>query len=140
MASVTALDRRKLHGNGLRDITTSWGVSRSGQKIHCGFRAEINCTTNLVFPVKCFCSMGTRSILLAATLFGTLLPLGQAQDAPLPPPRFHHLHLNSPDPEAEIAFYTKNFTTTQRAMFHGQPALKAGNAGCCSIKWPRALR
>jgi catechol 2,3-dioxygenase-like lactoylglutathione lyase family enzyme/predicted enzyme related to lactoylglutathione lyase len=48
-----------------------------------------------------------------------------AQDAPLPTPGFHHLHLNSPDPEAEIAFYTKYFTTTERGMFDGKPALKA---------------
>ena len=68
--------------------------------------------------------MKRKSALLLAVLFARF---GAAQDAPLPAPGFHHLHLNSPDPEAEIAFYTKNFTTTQRAVFDGQPALKALN-------------
>src|ERR1700682_5156109 len=68
--------------------------------------------------------MKTTSVLLSATLFAALAQTGAAQ---LPAPGFHHLHLNSPDPESEIAFYTKNFTTTQRAMFDGQPALKALN-------------
>jgi catechol 2,3-dioxygenase-like lactoylglutathione lyase family enzyme len=64
---------------------------------------------------------------LFAAFFASLVPFAAAQDAPLPPPGFHHLHLNSPDPEAEIAFYTTNFSTTQRAMFDGKPALKALN-------------
>jgi catechol 2,3-dioxygenase-like lactoylglutathione lyase family enzyme len=68
-----------------------------------------------------------RKSVLPAVLFMALARPGAAQEAPLPTPGFHHLHLNSPDPEAEIAFYTKNFTTTQRAMFDGQPALKALN-------------
>lgn len=69
----------------------------------------------------------TTSILLGAWLFAALTPFGAAQDASLPPPGFHHLHLNSVDPEAAIAFYTKNFKTTERAMFDGKPALKALN-------------
>jgi catechol 2,3-dioxygenase-like lactoylglutathione lyase family enzyme len=64
---------------------------------------------------------------LFAAFFASVVPFAAAQDAPLPPPGFHHLHLNSPDPDAEIAFYTRNFTTTQRAMFDGKPALKALN-------------
>jgi catechol 2,3-dioxygenase-like lactoylglutathione lyase family enzyme len=71
--------------------------------------------------------MKRKFVLLSAVLFAALAQIGAAQDAPLPTPGFHHLHLNSPDPEAEIAFYTKNFSTTQRAMFDGQPALKALN-------------
>lgn len=65
--------------------------------------------------------------ILSIPLFAALATLGLAQDTPLPPPGFHHLHLNSVDPEASIAFYTKNFKTTQRAMFDGKPALKALN-------------
>jgi catechol 2,3-dioxygenase-like lactoylglutathione lyase family enzyme len=49
----------------------------------------------------------------------------QAQDA-LPTPGFHHLHLNSTNPDAAIDFYTKQFPSTQKAMFAGQPALKSG--------------
>jgi catechol 2,3-dioxygenase-like lactoylglutathione lyase family enzyme len=68
--------------------------------------------------------MKIRNIFLFAFAFAGLLA---AQDAPLPPPGFHHLHLNSPDPEAEIAFYTKYFTSSKRDMFDGKPALKALN-------------
>jgi catechol 2,3-dioxygenase-like lactoylglutathione lyase family enzyme len=48
-----------------------------------------------------------------------------AQDA-LPTPGFHHLHLNSTNPEAAIDFYVKQFPSTQKATFAGQPALKSG--------------
>jgi catechol 2,3-dioxygenase-like lactoylglutathione lyase family enzyme len=44
----------------------------------------------------------------------------------LPAPGFHHLHLNSVDPDAAIAFYTKEFPSTSKASFAGLPALKAG--------------
>ncbi len=65
--------------------------------------------------------------LFCASLLVLFPRLARAQDAPLPTPGFHHLHLNSVDPEREIAFYTKNFKTTERAMFDGKPALKALN-------------
>jgi catechol 2,3-dioxygenase-like lactoylglutathione lyase family enzyme len=45
----------------------------------------------------------------------------------LPPPQFHHLHLNSTNPDAAIDFYTRQFPSTARATFAGSPALKAGN-------------
>jgi len=74
--------------------------------------------------------------LLLSALFAAFAHLGVAQDPPLPPPGFHHLHLNSPDPEAEIAFYTKNFSTTQRTIFDGKPALKALNVWLLFNKVP----
>jgi catechol 2,3-dioxygenase-like lactoylglutathione lyase family enzyme len=40
---------------------------------------------------------------------------------------FHHLHLNSTDPDAAIAFYTGQFSSTTRTMFAGGPALQSGN-------------
>ena len=46
---------------------------------------------------------------------------------PLPAPVFHHLHLNSVDPEAAIAFYVKAFPSTSRGTFAGQPALRSPN-------------
>jgi hypothetical protein len=49
---------------------------------------------------------------------------GQA-DA-LPSPGFHHLHLNSVDPDAAIDFYTKEFPSTSKSTFAGLPALKTG--------------
>lgn len=45
----------------------------------------------------------------------------------LPTPGFHHLHLNSVNPEAAIAFYTAQFPSTSRAVFAGQPALRSPN-------------
>ena len=51
---------------------------------------------------------------------------GQA-DA-LPAPGFHHLHLNSVNPDAAIAFYTAQFPTTMKATFAGFPAVKTGKA------------
>ncbi len=44
----------------------------------------------------------------------------------LPAPGFHHLHLNSADPGAAIAFYTREFPSTAASTFAGSPALKAG--------------
>jgi catechol 2,3-dioxygenase-like lactoylglutathione lyase family enzyme len=57
---------------------------------------------------------------------GMFAPRGQAQ-GPLPPPGFHHLHLNSTNPEAAIDFYTRQFPSTGKASFAGAPALKSGN-------------
>jgi catechol 2,3-dioxygenase-like lactoylglutathione lyase family enzyme len=45
----------------------------------------------------------------------------------LPPPGFHHLHLNSVDPAAAIAFYTKEYPSTSKAMWGGFPALASPN-------------
>jgi catechol 2,3-dioxygenase-like lactoylglutathione lyase family enzyme len=55
--------------------------------------------------------------LLGVPLYGAA---GQPQ---LPPPHFHHLALNSTDPEAAIAFYLKEFPATARASWEGLPAL-----------------
>ncbi len=49
-----------------------------------------------------------------------------AQD--LPAPGFHHLHLNSTDPNAAIDFYVKQFPSASRTTFAGAPALKIGKA------------
>ena len=40
-------------------------------------------------------------------------------------PSFHHLHLNSTDPEAAIAFYIRQFPDSTRTTWGGMPALKA---------------
>jgi hypothetical protein len=42
-------------------------------------------------------------------------------------PRFHHLHLNSVDPDAAIEFYVRQFTTTARSTWGGLPALHSPN-------------
>jgi catechol 2,3-dioxygenase-like lactoylglutathione lyase family enzyme len=45
----------------------------------------------------------------------------------LPTPKFHHLHLNSTDPEAAIDFYTRQFPSTAGGSWSGFPALKSPN-------------
>ena len=50
---------------------------------------------------------------------------GAQPRAPLAPPTFHHLHLNSINPEAAIDFYTRQFASTAKATFAGQAALRA---------------
>lgn len=42
-------------------------------------------------------------------------------------PTFHHLHLNSLDPDAAIGFYTRQFPSTSRTTWGGQPALASPN-------------
>jgi len=44
---------------------------------------------------------------------------------PLPPPTFHHLMLNSTDPEAAVAFYVKAFPSTKRTTWAGYPAIQS---------------
>jgi catechol 2,3-dioxygenase-like lactoylglutathione lyase family enzyme len=45
----------------------------------------------------------------------------------LPTPKFHHLHLNSTDPDAAIDFYTRQFPTTAKGSWGGFSALKSPN-------------
>ena len=45
----------------------------------------------------------------------------------LPAPGFHHLHLNSVDPDAAVEFYTRRFPTTTKASWNGMPALASPN-------------
>ncbi len=42
-------------------------------------------------------------------------------------PGFHHLHLNSVDPERAIGFYARQFPSTAKAGWGGFPALKSPN-------------
>jgi catechol 2,3-dioxygenase-like lactoylglutathione lyase family enzyme len=45
----------------------------------------------------------------------------------LPAPGFHHLHLNSVDPDAAVDFYTRRFPTTAKMSWGGLPALASPN-------------
>lgn len=65
---------------------------------------------------------------LCSLSIALLLGSGAAAQVPLPPPSFHHLHLNSVDPDAAIDFYVRQFPSTVKSSFAGLPALKAGNA------------
>src|SRR5689334_2956318 len=74
--------------------------------------------------------MPTKALLAAVSLAAVFVwrsapPL--AQSAPLPTPGFHHLHLNSTNPDKAIEFYTRAFPVTSRTTWGGQPALKSPN-------------
>jgi catechol 2,3-dioxygenase-like lactoylglutathione lyase family enzyme len=56
-----------------------------------------------------------------------LVPSALTSQVALPVPGFHHLHLNSVNPEAAIDFYTKAFPSTSKTTFAGQPALRSPN-------------
>lgn len=45
----------------------------------------------------------------------------------LPTPTFHHVHLNSVDPDAAIDWYTSQFDSAERTTWNGEPALQAKN-------------
>jgi catechol 2,3-dioxygenase-like lactoylglutathione lyase family enzyme len=45
----------------------------------------------------------------------------------LPAPGFHHLHLNSVDPDSAIDFYTRQFPSTSKSSWGGFSALKSPN-------------
>jgi len=67
--------------------------------------------------------MTTRMLVAAAA--ATVIGFGpaMAQPAPLPPPTFHHLMLNTVDPDAAIAFYIKAFPGTKLTQWGGYPAI-----------------
>ena len=71
----------------------------------------------------------------AALLVAGSATAALAQTAPLPPPKFHHLMLNSVDPEKAIAFYLKAFPSTKRMDWGGS----AAHAGTAS-RAPSAIR
>src|SRR5262245_20785193 len=50
-----------------------------------------------------------------------------ASQTTLPAPGFHHLHLNSTNPDAAIAFYVKQFPSTSKTTWGGMPALASPN-------------
>src|SRR5687768_16405674 len=45
----------------------------------------------------------------------------------LPTPGFHHLHLNSVDPDAAVDFYTRRFPTSAKSSWGGLHALSVPN-------------
>ena len=58
----------------------------------------------------------------------SMLAQGQAPAAAIEPLHFHHVHLNSVDPEAAAAYYPKPFAkTATKTTFNGGPAVKTGN-------------
>ena len=74
-------------------------------------------------------STAHRSALLVAgfVVVTPLMARMQTPDAALPPPVFHHLHLNSPDPAKAVAEYLHLWpSTTRRTMVAGFEAVENG--------------
>jgi hypothetical protein len=69
-----------------------------------------------------------NQLLIASIVFvGLFAALLRAQTDSLGVPAFHHLHLNSMNPEKAIDFYTRQFPSTSKATFAGAPAVKSPN-------------
>ena len=66
-----------------------------------------------------------KNALLVAVALATVGVQGQT-DA-LPAPGFHHLHLNSMNPDKAIEFYVRSFPTTSKSTWGGLPALTSPN-------------
>jgi catechol 2,3-dioxygenase-like lactoylglutathione lyase family enzyme len=64
---------------------------------------------------------------VAATVIASAGHLPAAAQSALPAPGFHHLHLNAVDPDAAIAFYTRQFPSTAKSAWGGAAALKSPN-------------
>ena len=62
------------------------------------------------------------SVLICGFILSGLL---RAQSDSLP--SFHHLHLNSVNPDAAIELYIRQFPSTSKSTMAGLPALKSGN-------------
>lgn len=70
----------------------------------------------------------TKHLLMAAAIVASgssALAQAPSSTGPLPPPSFHHLMLNSVDPEAAIAFYLKAIPDTKRTTWGGYPAISS---------------
>jgi catechol 2,3-dioxygenase-like lactoylglutathione lyase family enzyme len=66
----------------------------------------------------------TKSLILLLVFSVCLSLWGQSGSTGVP--GFHHLHLNSTNPDAAIDFYTRQFPSTTKTTFAGQPALQTG--------------
>src|SRR3954449_12917588 len=64
---------------------------------------------------------------MKAFVIAAALAAAAFQPAPLPAPGFHHLHLNSMNPEAAAAWYAKEFPSTSKTTWGGMTALKSPN-------------
>jgi len=74
--------------------------------------------------------MPMKAFVLAAACGGAAIAACvalSAQPEALPAPGFHHLHLNSMNPDAAMAFYAKEFPSTSKSTWGGLPALKSPN-------------
>jgi catechol 2,3-dioxygenase-like lactoylglutathione lyase family enzyme len=67
-----------------------------------------------------------NALIVAVVLAAAGIAVHGQNDA-LPAPGFHHLHLNSTNPDKAIDFYVRSFPTTSKSTWGGLPALKSPN-------------
>src|SRR4051794_31220142 len=92
----------------------------------CG-RFDFRCVGWAVAGGCCMTQLRAWSAIAAAAFAFSPLNSSQGQNAMLAPPGFHHLHLNSVDPDAAIDFYTRQFASTSKSSWGDIPALKSPN-------------
>ena len=68
-----------------------------------------------------------RALVLVVTVtvivgFSLRRAQGQASSTPLPQPTFHHIHLNSVDPDKSLAWYAQYWPKGKKTTFAGFPA------------------
>ena len=81
----------------------------------------------LTFASGFFGGVHDQVMLRAAALAAAMIASSAGSQTPLPAPGFHHLHLNSTDPDAAIAFYVRQFPSTSKTSWGGMPALASPN-------------
>jgi len=69
--------------------------------------------------------VSTLALLIALAFMSFRDAPAAGQSDALPAPLFHHLHLNSTNPDKAIDFYTRQFPSTSRTSWAGLPALKS---------------
>jgi len=67
-----------------------------------------------------------NALILAIALVAWPGPASRSQEAPAQA-QFHHVHLNSVEPSAAVAFYTRTFDVTKKATIAGIDAVQSEN-------------
>ncbi len=69
------------------------------------------------------------SVLAASLVFalGATSQVGRTQTASLPMPHYHHIHLNSVNPDQSLAWYENYWPTGKKTTIAGFPAFQAGD-------------
>lgn len=67
--------------------------------------------------------MGGRTVKIRTMIGAALALLPATTMAQTAAPHFHHLTLNSTDPDAAVAFYIRQFPSTSKTTWEGMPAL-----------------
>ncbi|MFN7914118.1 MAG: VOC family protein [Vicinamibacterales bacterium] len=78
--------------------------------------------------VKAACTSAAFAGAVLVLTGASIQAQGQPQAPAFEPLKFHHVHLNSVNPEAAAAYYPKPFAkTAEKTTFNGQPAVKTGH-------------